>query len=148
MSHSAISATATMSYNFDLILGTQNTKIDFSGLVSNINRMFDRVLFISQNYFEVLLFVDPLAHSGNTMTDVDMLYIENLDTQNAVDICLARAGIGAVIHRIPAGKFIILFGRDYRISEVGCGASSHQWDEVHARFTTHEGILRIVAIEE
>ncbi len=156
MSHSSISATATMNFDLDLTLEGNDLNIDFSSSLAGMTRIYDRIMFVSEASF-VELFVmkgtDAPDEDGNTLEDFDMLYIQNLDENNDCTICIgdriaAEEGVKRAEIKIPPKRFFVLFSNQYNAVSSGIpDTASETIITIDARFDTHEGRLRILAFE-
>ncbi len=149
MSHSAISATATMSLDVDMTLGTNSKNVDFAESLTSMRRTFDRTLYVPEDQFNKVMTIG--TEDGDTLTDFDIIFIENLDGVNPVNVSFENIAGTSITFLIPAGKFFVLFsklfdGREF-IDGGACIVPVKEVASVYARFNTHEGVIRVLALE-
>ena len=134
-------ATFTGRYQLRGSLGGKEHQINLSESTS-LSNVIDQVLTVGTT--EVTLFSDGSAVAGATLTSFALLYIENQDSTNYLEIGLKNTGAtNTAYFRVPAGKHFALYNQSFE-ADGGAIATAETLITVTARFNTASGLCRIV----
>ena len=146
MSHSAISATATMAFDLELDIDNNKTIIDFDTAISSLKVIYDRIEFIDTGFsFTEFMRIGV----DKDMEDIKHLAFKNMDTQNDLHIAFqfAEGANTATIKIRPLG-FFILWNRNIQLTDNAAmpvnasGTITNIW----GYFENHNGRIRIVGL--
>lgn len=143
----AATATLTAKITLNIILGGETYNIEATKKITAITNVIkQRVSVVTGS--EINLITVAATAAGATLTDLDFIFIQNLDTVNKCRVRYKDTGDNTVDFDLLAEDFHIFFNNTINVSETaGAFSSFTDYDSVLAQADTAEVELLVFAGE-